>query len=303
LCYVVDDLHPWPPSLIDTGEPAELLRRFKGKVAKLVISRFTTPDNLAMQVAADVARELLPSLPPSSFGGLVSVNWDVFAPEIQRVLSTAYAQAQVESQDGVVATRHVVAALAGLPNTARPLIVAFPGVDLPQLRPDLVTPDVAELFAYDQPISHCVLGSLERLLPSHSPTQRLLAIELAVDVLKRGTGTSVADFRRAGVDADAVDRMMKHIRHVASDKSLLRAALRQLSDSEVIHLSYVSRLTLGGQLSGTALRNDLLEAADTEPRLLVLVGELIRRYPRLIDPSLGAPRPGHADGRLTGSAH
>lgn len=299
LCYVVDESHPWRPILIDGGPPAERLRQFKLKVSTLVRSRFTTPDNLAKQAAADLAREIVPKLPESSFGGLLRINWDVFSTEVQRVLSTAYAQAKVESDDGVVATRHVVAALVGVPNTARPLVVAFPGVPLPQLRSNLGTPGVEELFAYDKPVSSCVLGSLERLLPLHSPTERLLAIELAVDLLKHGTGSSVADFRRAGVDAAAVDRMMKHIRNVASETQLLRAALQELTDPEVIHLAYISGVSVAEQLDSDALRIELLETAGRERRTLVLVGELIRRHPRLIDPSL-APTAGsgHADSRI-----
>ena len=60
LCYIVSSQHPWPPSLVDKGKNAEALENFKTKVSKLVRSEFTTPDNLAKQVAADVARELAP---------------------------------------------------------------------------------------------------------------------------------------------------------------------------------------------------------------------------------------------------
>jgi len=58
LCYIVDDDHPWPPALMDTANAAERLAELKCKVSRLVRSTFTTPDNLAKQVAADIAREL-----------------------------------------------------------------------------------------------------------------------------------------------------------------------------------------------------------------------------------------------------
>lgn len=62
----------------------------------------------------------------------------------------------------------------------------------------------------------------------HSPVERLLAIELAVDLLKNGTGTSVTDFRRAGVDKAAVDTMMGYIKAMAENKEALFRALLKL---------------------------------------------------------------------------
>jgi hypothetical protein len=56
LCYVIDDNFPWLPTLIDDGEAASSLANFKNKVGNLVCSRFTTPDDLAKQVAADLAK-------------------------------------------------------------------------------------------------------------------------------------------------------------------------------------------------------------------------------------------------------
>lgn len=54
-CYVVDTEHPWAPIFIE-HEAAEKLRLFKNKVELLVRSKFTTPDNLAKNVATDIAR-------------------------------------------------------------------------------------------------------------------------------------------------------------------------------------------------------------------------------------------------------
>ncbi len=58
LCYIVDEEHPWPRALMETGSAAERLAELKCKVSHLVRSTFTTPDNLAKQVASDVGREL-----------------------------------------------------------------------------------------------------------------------------------------------------------------------------------------------------------------------------------------------------
>lgn len=65
LCYVVDENHPWPPKFIEGGEAYTKLTAFKQKVGQLVRTVFTTPDDLAKQVAADLAREIsTPSAAP-----------------------------------------------------------------------------------------------------------------------------------------------------------------------------------------------------------------------------------------------
>ncbi|MGM0582893.1 MAG: DUF4062 domain-containing protein [Bacteroidota bacterium] len=52
-CYIIDDNHPWPPALIDNNPS---LKKFKTKVSEFVRSKFTTPDNLAKQIIADLKR-------------------------------------------------------------------------------------------------------------------------------------------------------------------------------------------------------------------------------------------------------
>jgi hypothetical protein len=236
---------------------------------------------LAKQIAADLARELSQA-PPDSFGGLLRINWETFAPEVQTVLATAYSQAQQDGRSGVVATRHVIAALASLPNSGRPVVTAFPNVELPTLNANIQKAEVEELFAYDQPLSHCVLGSIKRLLPTHSTTQQLLAIELAVDLLKNGRGESVAKFRQAGVDGAAVGMVERRIRRIAADTTALRSALAELTDAEIIHLAYITNTPLSPDLSGDALRADVLRCAEQEGVSLFLAGELFRRHPRLV---------------------
>lgn len=282
LCYVVDEKYPWPPGFVDQGDLAARLRHLKQKVGVLVRSRFTTPDDLAKQVAADLARELIVPSRLGSFGSLLDLNWDVFSPELQTILSTAYSQALRDSDDGVVATRHVIAALAGVPSTARALVLVFRNVKLPRLRDGLSVPAVHELFQYDKPVSSCVLASMSRLLPDHSPSQRLIALELAVDLLKYGTGDSVASFRRAGVGADAVDRALRQIRQVASDAVTLQSALDSLDDSELHQLAYASGASLGTLGVGLDLRKTLLAEAAEPNRSLLLVGELMRRHPEFL---------------------
>ena len=281
LCYIIDETWPWLPAYIDQGDALNRLVVFKAKVSRLVRSKFSTPDNLAKLVVADLARELSP-VPSGSFGGLLQVNWEVFAPDLQTVLSTAYSQARYDSPDGVVATRHVIAALASLPNSGQSIITAFPNVDIPVLHPGIRKAEVEELFAYDRPISSCVYGSMRRLLPNHSPTQQLLAIELAFDLLKNGHGELVAKFRQAGVDGAAVAKVETYLRRLASDAIALGKGLRILSDAEVIHLAYVCGTPLESGLSGDALRSVVLNQADEKGVTLFLAGEMLRRHPQLV---------------------
>ena len=281
LCYIVDEGFPWVPSFIDQGDQASRLTKFKQKISQLVRSRFTTPDNLAKQVAADVAR-IISHAPAESVGGLLRVNWDVFAPELQIVLATAYSQARVDAKDGVVATRHLIAALAAVPNTGQALVTAFPKVDLPKLNEGLQAADVAEMYLYGRPFSSCILGSMNRLLPTHSPTEQLLAIELAVDLLKNGHGDSVAKFRQAGIDGRVVSKVENHIKQVANNHDNLRRSLDQLSDAEIIHLAYITGLPMQQGLMGAQLREYILHHTSTRGVATFLAGELIRRHPRLV---------------------
>lgn len=281
LCYIVDEDSPWVPVHIDQGDAAIRLKAFKAKVSGLVRSKFTTPDNLAKQVAADLAREMS-QISSGSFGNLLQGFWEVFAPELQMVLAAAYWQARKDNRGGTVATRHVIAALASIPNTAQPLITSFPNVQLPSLSPNIEQVEVAELFFSDRSMSSCVLGSMERLLPGRSPTQQLLAIELAFDLLKNGTGTSVEKFRRAGVDSAAVARVEDHIRRIARNPTALRRGLQELNDSDIVHLAYVTRIALPPGLMGDSLRAAVLRQAQQRGVSLFLAAELLRRHPELV---------------------
>lgn len=55
-CFVIDDRQPVSPRQVETGEGAEKLRRFKARVESgHVVSRFTTPDDLARQIITSIS--------------------------------------------------------------------------------------------------------------------------------------------------------------------------------------------------------------------------------------------------------
>jgi len=282
LCYVVDESYPWPPKHIDRGNSANLLVDFKQKVNKLVRSVFTTPDNLAKQIAADLAREVIPERSEKSFGGLLRMNWDVFTPEVKNILTIAYGQALAESNDGVVATRHVFAALADVPNSGRFLINSYPQVNLPRLLPNLREASIDEVFDYDRPVSGCVLGSMRRLLPQHSPTERLFALELVADLLKFGRGGSVAVFREVGVDANVIERTLDMVKTIANQKNQVATALMDLRDEDILYLTYLANISVPPNLFGRDLCEAVISTATVQGKFVSFVGELLRRFPALV---------------------
>lgn len=58
LCYLVDSKYPWRRALIDDGDQRDRLDGFLQKVNTLLRSTFTTSNDLAAKVAADLGREL-----------------------------------------------------------------------------------------------------------------------------------------------------------------------------------------------------------------------------------------------------
>jgi hypothetical protein len=280
LCYIVDPEYSWQPCFVDRDNSATKLDKFKTKVEKLVRSEFTTPDNLAKQVAADIARELSPIADESTVGSLLSINWEIMDVDLQRVMLEAYKRAKEDKRDGVVATRHVIAALATTQNSSSVLLDTLPREPFQDIPVSPKTDDaiaLAEVFGHSKPFSACVTDSLQRLLPSHSSGKRLLALELAADLLKNGRGESVAKFRRAGVDADMVNKLMKLVNSIANDTMRLRQALDQTSEEELPIVAYNIEIELPTALKGNAARDKILSEATRTHKLSVLAGELIRR--------------------------
>lgn len=72
-CYVVDPDHPWPPAHMEdtTKEQRQI---FLAKVSDLVRERFTTPDDLAKKVAADLYRQLRSSYIASTKADAIAIG-------------------------------------------------------------------------------------------------------------------------------------------------------------------------------------------------------------------------------------
>jgi hypothetical protein len=74
-CYLVNPLWPWTPGFIEDEPGKSKLAAFKQKVnSEVVRSEFTTPDNLALQVGADLARWQLETGTPDERRCLVPIT-------------------------------------------------------------------------------------------------------------------------------------------------------------------------------------------------------------------------------------
>jgi len=74
LCYRIDPEFPWKKKFIDSGPAGDRLARFKTKVGQLVVSNFTSPDDLAKRVAADLGN-LLRKIAPPTLASPLAVDW------------------------------------------------------------------------------------------------------------------------------------------------------------------------------------------------------------------------------------
>src|SRR5664279_1403549 len=83
LCYVVDENWPWPPGFIDSGDAASRLRAFKAKVGKLVVSAFTSPDDLAKRVAADLGNLLRKAQAPAALSP-AALDWSALPANVRK---------------------------------------------------------------------------------------------------------------------------------------------------------------------------------------------------------------------------
>lgn len=88
-CYVVDPDHPWNPQFIEVSA-LDKIKRFHTKVGTLVRSKFTTPDNLAKQVAVDLVAAFASRYPARNKGELLAQLRTNIAHEISIIIGLKY---------------------------------------------------------------------------------------------------------------------------------------------------------------------------------------------------------------------
>lgn len=84
LCYVVDPEWPWKLNFVDGDDAGRRLEAFKAKVGKLVVSSFSSPDDLAKRVAADLSNLLHKEEPGLPASPLTPDYWKSFPPDARR---------------------------------------------------------------------------------------------------------------------------------------------------------------------------------------------------------------------------
>jgi hypothetical protein len=82
-CYIVEGDFPWKPKFIET-QASEKLEKFKLKIDSLLRATFTTPDDLAKKVAAD----LRDGLNPRSYPNYVDIQSQVNTCKLEEINST-----------------------------------------------------------------------------------------------------------------------------------------------------------------------------------------------------------------------
>jgi hypothetical protein len=75
LIYVIDNAFPWPPLLIDDGEPKNKLQEFKKYLySEHIYKKFTNKDNLTASVVADLGRTISINKSANLVGGNIPLR-------------------------------------------------------------------------------------------------------------------------------------------------------------------------------------------------------------------------------------
>jgi hypothetical protein len=285
LLYVADPAHPWPPSAIERGPGAEALERFKKeKIGKLTTRTFTTPDQLAGQVAADLSYLLSREVRSNAAGTILAKVWDKLSPELREVVLRAIARSEAGGGEGVVATKDVIAALVATPNSAGMLMNALPQNAFPEdmsIPSEPANPELA--FGHPGPFSHCVSRTLQNLTDGRVSGQPILAVELATDLLVNGRGSSVAKFRKAGVSADVVNNLIGRANTLVRDPNKLRERLATFTGDELAAIGYSLGLSVAEESFRRAPIDALIGQARDNRTSATLLGEMLRRRPALLE--------------------
>ena len=275
----------------EAGDDRAALERLKrDKVGRYMRSKFTTPNDLAASVTADVARELARMEKPTrgGSGGQLSENWPVLEREARLALMEAFAHAR-ERGKGHVSTEDVLVMLTRMPSTAGMLMNWLPKEGFKAEKPVVAEkPPLEDALTFEGEYSHCVNSTLRRLAAEHSPDQPIRAIDVAADLLINGRGSSVVKFRNAGVTADVVNSMMRRASAVAEDAGKLRAELEALSAEDLAAVGYALDLNT----TEPGFRDDpvaaLMAVTGDRDRRSKLLGEVLRRQPRALGDALVA---------------
>lgn len=154
--------------------------------------------------------EEIVSEPTGTDTHLLITIWAKLDPDLQDALSIAYNQAQ---RDGVnaIKTRYLFAALSRLrPYPLSELLERFPDDALPSPADAEIKPD-NRIIEHNPRLSACVEDSLYQLDRITDSERTISATDLFVDIVRHGTGESVARLRTHGVTPEKVDSIIRQV--------------------------------------------------------------------------------------------
>ncbi len=141
---------------------------------------------------------------------IIHLIWNSLEPDLQDALSLAYNQANRDGRN-VIKTRYFFAAIARLrPEPLPELLALIPQNALPTPISEQITMEKLILEANPQ-LSGCVNDSLTHFDSKITPQHKLSSADMFVDLVKYGTGSSVAQLRRHKVFPETIDEIVDRL--------------------------------------------------------------------------------------------
>jgi Domain of unknown function (DUF4062) len=133
--------------------------------------------------------------------------WDKMTPDLQSFLSVPYNENRMRG-DGGINTRDLFASMVSNPTPELQAVMQhIPKEALPKpLEGKLID---EPYIAKEQPwLSHCISSSIKRLSKALPEGQLLTALDVFIDIVRNGTGESVALLRRNNIDTHAIEKIL-----------------------------------------------------------------------------------------------
>lgn len=138
--------------------------------------------------------------------------WECLSPTAREVLSIAYSHSKEQGGKGRLRTRYVTAALRTRPSEPLgKLLSEIPDQALPDPVPVGSDPDVHPRSEIRPELSPCVRDTLTALGAACTKDQQITSLDLFVDLVKHGGGSTVSRLRAHGVSASQVDEWLDRL--------------------------------------------------------------------------------------------
>ena len=175
---------------------------FEAEIRKHLCKRMT-------RLLAERKQKLGPLMQPDPEANATLLGaWNYMTPDLRNALSIAYNENR-RAGDGGIKTEDLFAALRQIGSKdLEPVLNELPEEALPKRFDGPVT---AEPYILSEKpwLSHCVASSIKRLGEKVGDNGKISATDVFVDIAKRGTGSSVAQLRKHGIDSTRIDHILQ----------------------------------------------------------------------------------------------